>query len=82
MNYLAGVNFYDKFRYKIIDERALKERNIAHGAAGESCSVTSSVTIYHIPSRIITRGPLSNGTACINIIDSPGFGDTRGYEYD
>ena len=39
------------------------------------------MTIYHIPSRDIVNG-LSREPCCINLIDTPGFGDTRGPEWD
>ena len=44
-------------------------------------SMTSSVTIYHIPSTEIKR-KVSNSPCCINFIDTPGFGDTRGPKWD
>ena len=43
--------------------------------------MTSSVSIYHIPSTEIKR-PITQGQSCINIIDTPGFGDTRGAQWD
>ena len=44
-------------------------------------SLTSTVTIYHIPSDQIVNS-LSVQQCCVNIIDTPGFGDTRGPEWD
>ena len=44
-------------------------------------SMTSTVNIYHIPSNLIVN-KFSNENCCINIIDTPGFGDTRGHEWD
>ena len=43
--------------------------------------MTSQVTIYHIPSTDVVNG-LSHDPCCINLIDTPGFGDTRGPEWD
>ena len=43
--------------------------------------MTSSVTIYHIPKEHISN-ELSTTSCCINIIDTPGFGDTRGPVWD
>lgn len=80
---MTGVNFYDKFRFKLIDETAILKAN-AKGDEDQSQvqSVTSQVTIYHIPSRWIKKNRLtsaSNDSAyCINLIDTPGFGDTGG----
>ena len=44
-------------------------------------SMTSTVTIYHIPAEFIVN-KISKENCCINIIDTPGFGDTRGHEWD
>ena len=44
-------------------------------------SMTSTVTIYHIPSEHIKK-KVSKENCCINIIDTPGFGDTRGHTWD
>ena len=43
--------------------------------------MTSTVTIYHIPSTEIIN-KISKDNCCINIIDTPGFGDTRGHAWD
>ena len=80
LNTLLGVEFYDPFRFKMIDERKI------HQDIGikNTSSVTSSVTIYHIPSSWIKEAHFNtDGTPyCINIIDTPGFGDTRGLEME
>ena len=44
-------------------------------------SMTSDVSIYHIPHNLIVNN-LSNTPSCINIIDTPGFADTRGAAWD
>ena len=43
--------------------------------------MTSSVTIYHIPASEI-KVPIADVPCCINLIDTPGFGDTRGPTWD
>ena len=43
--------------------------------------MTSKVTIYHIPQRLVVNS-LNQQPCCINVIDTPGFGDTRGLEWD
>ena len=49
--------------------------------AMQAFSMTSDVSIYHLPhSKIVNN--LSNTPCCINIIDTPGFGDTRGAVWD
>ena len=44
-------------------------------------SMTSTVTIYHIPAEHIVNR-ISKETCCVNVIDTPGFGDTRGMAWD
>ena len=60
------IKFEDEFRYKII----LENENQKDGR-----SITSQVNIYYIRS-IFKQIPY------IRIIDTPGFGDTRGLDYD
>lgn len=43
--------------------------------------MTSKITIYHIPHTVIVNGINAN-QHCINIVDTPGFGDTRGPKWD
>ena len=43
--------------------------------------MTSAVTIYHLPAHLIVNHP-HKGHCCVNVIDTPGFGDTRGPEWD
>jgi len=75
INYLLGVEFYDLFRYKLIDEREL-------AAKGQFVSQTNCTTTYHIPSEWIQGGRFSDQRYCINIIDTPGYGDTRHPDMD
>ena len=45
--------------------------------------MTSDVTIYHISSEIIEKNIFgANAPCCVNIIDTPGFGDSRGINWD
>ena len=47
-------------------------------AGSQVVSQTSKVTIYHIPAKYIKNQINGDATpCCINIIDTPGFGDTR-----
>lgn len=83
INYLTGVDYYDKFRFKLIDERA--ELSGRDKDSQQAASVTSKVTIYHIPSKWIKKAGLKekhDEPYCINLVDTPGFGDTRGSEVD
>ena len=47
----------------------------------QTISMTNSVTIYHIPASAIVN-KVGKYSSCINIIDTPGFGDRRGIEWD
>ena len=87
---MLGIDIYDGFRYRIADESLLvEERNelmkkqgleVTDGSA-QTISMTSTVTIYHIPAEHIVNR-ISKDSCCINIVDTPGFGDTRGQEWD
>lgn len=63
----------------MIDERKAQKQTEA-----STTSVTSSVKIYHIPSTWIKESNFTKDGSlyCINIIDTPGFGDTRGIEME
>ena len=67
LNYLMGIKYDDKFRYKIIIEDTRNKK--------EGDSITDSVNIYYIRS-IYKEIPY------IRIVDTPGFGDTRGIDFD
>ena len=67
INYLLGIQYEDTFRYKIIHEDFGPNRK-------QDESQTSDVTAYCINSH--------NGNPSIIIIDTPGFGDTRGIKQD
>lgn len=68
VNFVMGVKFEDKVWFKIItDEKGRPE----------SESQTSEVSIYEVFGFEGTTVPYS-----LTIIDTPGYGDTRGIEYD
>lgn len=67
LNYLMGINYDDTFRYKIILEDNLNKN--------PGVSVTDKVNIYYIRTTL-------KDLPFIRIVDTPGFGDTRGIEYD
>ncbi|XP_040211231.1 uncharacterized protein LOC120941708 [Rana temporaria] len=68
VNYIFGVEWKDELRIQLIEE--ISEKSQAH-------SQTSSVTIYQIHQEDGFRIPYT-----ITIIDTPGFGDTRGIDHD
>ncbi|XP_052789510.1 uncharacterized protein LOC128223990 isoform X1 [Mya arenaria] len=73
VNYILGVNWDDPFRYTIIDlEDEEKQRE-----TNQALSQTEWITRYTI---FPEKG--SRVSYCLNIIDTPGFGDTRGLQRD
>ncbi|XP_053115346.1 uncharacterized protein LOC128329011 [Hemicordylus capensis] len=68
INYILGVQWGDNFRYKLIHE-------ITNRSQAES--QTQEVTAYVVNHRKGFHVPYS-----LTIIDTPGFGDTRGIERD
>ncbi|XP_063049364.1 uncharacterized protein LOC134443531 [Engraulis encrasicolus] len=68
INYILGVDWEDNWRFKLIDEETNKSQ--AH-------SQTSEVTAYQIHCTDEFQVPYS-----LTIIDTPGFGDTRGIKQD
>ena len=70
VNYILGVQWEDPFRFKCVREDESVSRNQAH-------SQTSSVTAYTIYHKQGMAVPYS-----ITLIDTPGYGDTRGVARD
>jgi predicted GTPase len=68
INFVLGVEWDDPFRFKLVDETV--QKNQAH-------SQTQDVTAYDLHYQDGFRNPYS-----LTIVDTPGFGDTRGFERD
>ncbi|XP_069775790.1 uncharacterized protein [Narcine bancroftii] len=68
VNYILGVEWEDNFRYKLIQEAMGKS---------QAESQTSSVTAYELHHQVGFNIDYS-----LTIIDTPGFGDTRGISRD
>ncbi|XP_039598653.1 verrucotoxin subunit beta-like [Polypterus senegalus] len=64
VNYILGVEWEDDFRFKLIHEET--SRN-------QAASQTSAVTVYEMNYQDCYKVPYS-----FTIVDTPGFGDTRG----
>ena len=70
VNYILGVQWKDPFRFKCVREDQSSDRNQAH-------SQTSSVTAYTIHHHGGMAVPYS-----VTIIDTPGYGNARGFLRD
>ncbi|KAJ3594723.1 hypothetical protein NHX12_004030 [Muraenolepis orangiensis] len=68
INYILGIDWKDSFRFKLIDESQSKS---------QAQSQTSHVTAYKINYQDGFRVPYS-----LTLVDTPGFGDTRGIDRD
>ncbi|XP_060137057.1 neoverrucotoxin subunit beta-like [Zootoca vivipara] len=68
INYVLGVQWRDDFRFKLIHENTNRS---------QAQSQTSEVTTYVVHYQEGFQVPFS-----LTIIDTPGFGDTRGIEHD
>ncbi|XP_039905286.1 uncharacterized protein LOC120744789 [Simochromis diagramma] len=68
INYILGVKWEDPYRFKLVDEGEL---------TSQSESQTSEVTVYKVNYQEGFEIEFS-----LTIVDTPGFGDTRGIEKD
>nr|XP_060639360.1 uncharacterized protein LOC132779708 [Anolis sagrei ordinatus] len=68
VNYILGIQWEDEFRFKLIHEETNQS---------QAQSQTSDVTAYVVNHQKGFKVPYS-----LTIIDTPGFGDTRGIEHD
>ncbi len=67
-NYILGVKWEDKFRFKLITDE---------GKKSQAESQTTWITAYTFHLKDSSRVPFT-----LTVIDTPGFGDTRGIERD
>uniref|UniRef100_A0A3Q4HIK9 Septin-type G domain-containing protein n=1 Tax=Neolamprologus brichardi TaxID=32507 RepID=A0A3Q4HIK9_NEOBR len=68
INYILGVKWEDPYRFKLVNETQ---------STSQAHSQTSEVTVYKINHQEGFQIPFS-----LTIMDTPGFGDTRGIEKD
>ncbi|CAG2227309.1 unnamed protein product [Mytilus edulis] len=72
-NYIMGVSWEDPFRFTLVNvEASEKERT-----GNQAISQTEWITCYNINTSVSSRLKYN-----INLIDTPGFGDTRGLDHD
>ncbi|XP_022109329.1 stonustoxin subunit beta-like [Acanthaster planci] len=70
INYILKVDWKDGFRFKIVDQRGEGPESQAHSQT----QIISAYTVY--------ENKHLNVPYTLTIIDTPGFGDTRGIERD
>lgn len=76
-SFIYGVDYTDNFRFKLIVEaEEINERDTG-SSTSQAQSMTSWVSAFILHYQKGFRIPFS-----INLIDTPGFGDARGFSYD
>ena len=76
INFMQGIQIEENNRYYLFDEKKLQQQyEQKHGKKPDGCSVTDTPAIYNIEPSIVFNNP-------IRLIDTAGFGDTRGPQYD
>ena len=74
INYLQGIQFEEKIRYNLFDEKKQQNEYIRiHGKKPKGSSVTDVPGVYNIEPTILYDNP-------IRIVDTAGYGDTRNDE--
>ena len=75
INYILGVKWGETVRFRVVNElqTVTKESLNAGGAASQ----TDAITAYKIPA--VKGSPVQSN---VTIVDTPGFGDTRGLHFD
>ena len=76
INYLFGVSWEDDFRFKLIDEKE-EGREGGGKIKTQAVSQTEYITAYTIYQQQDSTLPFT-----LTLIDTPGFGDTRGIKRD
>ncbi|XP_025760288.1 uncharacterized protein LOC102081654 [Oreochromis niloticus] len=77
LNYTMGVKWEDRVWFQIVEEKKKKKDHTEGQTKGQTESQTSDVIVYEIFGFEDKTLPYS-----LTIIDTPGYGDTRGIEKD
>ncbi|XP_041666305.1 uncharacterized protein LOC121524848 [Cheilinus undulatus] len=77
VNYAMGVRWEDDIWFKIVEERSNRQSEKQEKDEGQCVSQTSEVIVYQIFGFEDKTLPFS-----LTIIDTPGYGDTRGAKQD
>jgi GTP-binding protein EngB required for normal cell division len=79
VNYIYGVIFQDNFRFKLIheDDEISERHSTGDSSTSQADSMTRWVSSYTLHYKEGSRVPYT-----LILIDTPGFGDTRGINFD
>ena len=77
INFICGVDYTDNFRFKLIVEDEESNERDAGSSTSHVQSMASGLSAFILHHQKGFRIPFS-----ITLIDTPGFGDTRGFSYD
>ncbi len=79
VNYIYGVSFQDNFRFKLIheDDEISERHSTGDSSTSQADSMTRWVSSYTLYYKEGSRVPYT-----LVLIDTPGFGDTRGINFD
>ena len=77
INFIYGVDYTDNFRFKLIVEDEESNERDARSSISHVQSMASWLSAFILHHQKGFRIPFS-----ITLIDTPGFGDTRGFSYD
>lgn len=75
LNYILGIKWEEPVRCKVVNELQTATKESLE--VGSAASQTDAVTAYKIPA--LKGSPVKSN---LTIIDTPGFGDTRGFNFD
>ena len=76
LNYMQGIQIEENIRYLLFNEKEKQEKYAKkYGEKQKGSSVTDIPEVYNIEQTVLFDNP-------IRLIDTAGFGDTRGKEFD
>jgi len=70
VNCIGDISYNDTWRWKLVNEDKMKKK-------GQGVSMTDNISYYYLNDKRSTNKPYH-----VRIIDTPGFGDSRGMKYD
>ena len=77
LNYIENIEIEENVRYLLFEEKEMQKNETKYGKKTKGCSITDEPILVNIHPN--EYSPYKNP---IKIIDTAGFDDTRGIEYD